>query len=365
MRTNEEPNFALEPLVSVVIPAYNGAAFIERTLKSVSSQTYRNLEIIVVNDGSTDNTPDVVTACAATEPRLSMVTIPNGGVARARNHGISIAKGELIAFVDADDLWHPIKIAEQVRAMAGSVGAQFGASYTLHRVIDQNDGILWASRSDICSGPILARHFTGKFVGNGSTLLVRRSAIIDVGGFDPSYADAGIGGCEDLDSELRILAKYQMIGIQAYLVGYRVYPGNMSSNRARMAKSIVETIERHLALHPELPDIVRRYARASTYAWTAEILLATKHFRKSGDAILEIFRNDREAGVKITARLLRRTFQKALRATGLMRQSSGAMPPLFLDVDPLVGVEENGHNSLMKRWIADLEEVDMALSASH
>ncbi|OJF95824.1 hypothetical protein AX761_16945 [Rhizobium sp. 58] len=188
--------------------------------------------------------------------------------------------------------------------------------------------------------------------------MVRRSAIIDVGGFDPSYADAGIGGCEDLDSELRILAKYQMVGIPAYLVGYRKYPGNMSSNHLRMAKSIVETVERHLALHPELPDSVRRYARASTHAWTAEILFAGKYLKPSTEAVLHVFRNDTGAGFQVVKTLFQRVFQKLLKSAGLGSYVAKQFP-LFQDLSPMAGVEDNAPANLSK-WIDLLETVDLA-----
>lgn len=348
-----------DALVSVVIPVYNGSTYIERTLKSVSDQTYRRLEIILVNDGSTDDTSSVVNAYAATEARLRVITTLNGGVARARNTGISSAEGELVAFVDADDIWHPKKIAEQVRAMTGTEGSRFGASYVLHRIIDQDDQVLHAACSSVYSGSLLARHFTGKFVGNGSSLMVRRSAIVDVGGFDPSYADAGIGGCEDLDSELRILAKYQMVGIPAYLVGYRKYPGNMSSNHLRMAKSVVETVERHLALHPELPASVHRYARASTHAWTAENLFAGKYLKAATEAVIHVFRNDAGAGLQVIKMIFRRTLQKLLKSAGL-KSSAAKHLPRFQDLSPLTGLGETPASALTTKWIELLEPADLA-----
>ncbi|WP_369726014.1 glycosyltransferase family 2 protein [Bradyrhizobium sp. LLZ17] len=104
-------------LVSIVIPAYNAERFIARTLASAQAQTYEKLEIIVIDDGSTDNTRSVVEAIAATDKRLELISTPNRGVARARNLGIENARGPYVAFLDADDLWHPTKIARQVEAL--------------------------------------------------------------------------------------------------------------------------------------------------------------------------------------------------------------------------------------------------------
>ena len=92
-----------KPLISVVIPAYNIDAYIERCLKSVANQTYKNLEIIVINDGSKDNTKKVAEDFAKTDSRVKVISIVNGGVSNARNTGIDLAKGEFIGFVDGDD----------------------------------------------------------------------------------------------------------------------------------------------------------------------------------------------------------------------------------------------------------------------
>src|SRR5438132_615851 len=100
---------AREDLVSVIIPLHNGAGTIDRTLRSVRNQTWRDLEIIVVDDGSTDAGPDIVARHQAEDPRIRMVRQANAGVAVARNAGVSRSHGATLAFIDADDLWHPEK----------------------------------------------------------------------------------------------------------------------------------------------------------------------------------------------------------------------------------------------------------------
>src|SRR5579883_3127014 len=106
-----------QPLISVVIPAYNAARTIGATLRSVIDQTYPNIEIIVVDDGSTDGTAAIVRSVLAGEPRLRFVAQGNAGVAAARNAGAALARGDFIAPVDADDLWHPTKLAKQMELM--------------------------------------------------------------------------------------------------------------------------------------------------------------------------------------------------------------------------------------------------------
>ncbi len=122
------------PLCTIVIPAYNAGIWIERTLKSAAQQNYPNLEILVIDDGSKDNTRMLAEAMAAVDDRFRVISIPNGGVANARNVGIREASGEYVAFLDADDLWHPDKIRLQVEAMEQLTdGGLPRASYTLKR----------------------------------------------------------------------------------------------------------------------------------------------------------------------------------------------------------------------------------------
>src|SRR3954453_10527365 len=110
--TSSQADVSMTGLVSVIIPAYNAGATVERTISSVLNQTYSSIEVLVVDDGSTDNTAVLVQRMADADPRIKLLQKPNGGVALARNFGIAHAAGEFIAPLDADDLWHPEKIAK-------------------------------------------------------------------------------------------------------------------------------------------------------------------------------------------------------------------------------------------------------------
>ena len=181
-----------QPLTSVVIPAYNAEVFLERTLQSALGQTYSNIEVIVVNDGSTDNTRGIAEAVAAADDRVRIISMTNGGVAKARNIGIAEAKGKYVAFLDADDLWHPTKIERQVAAMSGSGnGHQPAAVYAFSRIIDRNDRVTGSGQRVLLNGYSFARHLCAKPVGNGSSLLVRRETALAAGGFDPTWAARG------------------------------------------------------------------------------------------------------------------------------------------------------------------------------
>lgn len=105
----------MEPKVSVIIPTYNSAHFLNDAIDSVLMQTYQNIELIIVDDGSTDNTAYIVELCAQKDKRVSYVFQENGGQGKARNTGIKKSTGEYIALLDADDLWGSVKIEKQMR----------------------------------------------------------------------------------------------------------------------------------------------------------------------------------------------------------------------------------------------------------
>src|SRR5262249_4651515 len=121
------------PRVSVIIPAWNAARTILETVRSVQAQTFRDFELIVVDDGSTDDTLDVL--AAVDDPRLAVYSYDNGGLATARTRGTARASGELVSFVDADDLWTPDKLEAQIAALSARPGA--GAAYSWTRFIDE------------------------------------------------------------------------------------------------------------------------------------------------------------------------------------------------------------------------------------
>lgn len=341
-------------LVSVVIPAFNAERFLERTLHSAAAQTHADLEIIVVDDGSADKTRDIALRVAEGDARVTVISVANGGVARARNIGIARSRGEYVAFLDADDLWHPTKIELQLSKLEAAPNRSWAVCYTLQRPIDTDDFADRPGSSRHRSGYILAQHLFAKFVGNGSSLLVRRSAALAVGGFDPTYADAGIGGCEDLDFELKLAAHYLIAAVPQFLVGYRYYAGNMSSNRVRMSRAIIETVRRRLAANPDLPAPAARYALAASHNWAGLILWRDGRIALSLKHRLAVFRNDPlllafsvYGWVIANLRALKRAF--ARRTVSAPRQ--------YLEFSPLDGVVQrpSRYHELRLRQLARID----------
>jgi len=355
-----------QPLTSVVIPAYNAEPFLERTLRSALRQTHSNLEVIVVDDGSTDKTRAIAEAVAATDDRVRIISVPNGGVAKARNIGIAEANGEFVAFLDADDLWHPTKIELQLAAMSRRIGDyQPVAVYTFSRTIDTEDRVTGSGNRVVLSGYSFARHLYAKPVGNGSSILVRREAAIAAGGFDPTWAARGIGGCEDLDFELRIAAKYAITSIGLYLVGYRQYPGNMSSNNLAMALGAIATVARHIELCPELPDWAARAARAAISEYALAKLLGAGHRMLLLQELARLFRTDFVRGLNFAALIFIRKLG-SLMSTIPIRDPDPADRPFFYDLSPefVDGSSGNILQSRDRKMLDRLQTVDAVLAKS-
>jgi glycosyltransferase involved in cell wall biosynthesis len=223
-------------LVSVVIPAYNAETTLDDTLRSVRHQSYANLEIIIVDDGSTDNTLRVAKMHASTDARIRIMSQANAGVAAARNAGWQSSQSDFIAFVDADDLWEPTKIEKQLTVMLAG-GDTMGLVYTWFAVINERNQVRFKGHALCISGEVLDSTFKGNFVGNGSSPLVRRTALIAAHGYDSALRDAGFHGCEDMLLYYRIARHFQFGLVPEHLTGYRVVSGRMSSNRLRMFRS--------------------------------------------------------------------------------------------------------------------------------
>lgn len=244
-------------LISVVIPAYNAAATLDETLLSVRRQTHAALEVIVVDDGSSDGTAQIVQAHAAVDPRVTLLRQANAGVAAARNLGWSHATSDLIAFVDADDLWAPDKLEKQFAALAAAP-ADVGLVYCWSAVIDADGYIIYDRERPTHEGKVLDQLLQGNFVGNGSAALVRRTALLAAGGFESALFQAGAQGCEDILFYCRVAQHFRFAVVREHLVGYRSLPQNMSSDFGRMLRSwllVAAEFERRV---PEKRSEIRR-----------------------------------------------------------------------------------------------------------
>lgn len=243
------------PLVTVVIPAYNAEKTLIETLLSVSNQTYEWLEILVVDDGSQDRTYELASEYCREDPRVKILRQENGGVARARNHGIREATGSYIAPIDADDLWHPRKIELQVQALRNLPEGR-GVAYNWYAAIDADDVIFSHSRPVLYKGDVFEIMARENFIGNGSTPLMPRADVLACGGYDPALRDQKAEGCEDLKLYLALAERLPFAVVPGFLTGYRFTQGNMSSNAYRMLRSHALVMAEVKKRHPHLAATV-------------------------------------------------------------------------------------------------------------
>lgn len=253
-----------QPLVTVVIPTYNYGSFVEEAVRSAAAQSYPNIEIIVVDDGSTDDTSARLKRLQQEMPALQVLTTEHQGVSHARNHGTRAGRGLYVAYLDADDLWHPTKIEKQALALGKHANdPEWAAVYCLFRPISKDGKIFGSAPAVEMRGYFFARHLVINPIGNGSGMLIRRDAILEIGGFDPSLTH-----CEDLDIQLRLSKRYKIELVREYLVGYRQHRNSASTKHLEMADAVMEVASRH-TIDSAVPDELRKaaFAAADRYLW--------------------------------------------------------------------------------------------------
>ena len=225
----------MNDLISIIIPAYNAERTIGRTLSSALAQQNVELEVIVVDDGSSDSTAQLVEDVSERDPRVRLIRQQQSGVARARNRAIASAQGNYVAPLDADDVWHPEKLSRQLASLSASA-ADVGMAYNWFRRIDEEDRVIPGSPRPLIEGWVFHRHLTWNFISNGSTPLIRRKVLEKIN-YGPELHDRGLQGCEDYLLQLEIAREYRFVCVPAFLTGYRRSAGAMSTNVERMIRS--------------------------------------------------------------------------------------------------------------------------------
>lgn len=270
----------------------------DETLQSVRGQTYGNLEIVVVDDGSTDSTGDIVRDHAQRDPRVRLIIKENGGVASARNAGIAASSGDLIAPVDADDLWAPQKIERQVKALAERPEALL--AFTWFAAIDKRGRITGYGGRHMADGPVLREMCRTNLVGNGSGALMRKAAVLAAGGYDESLRACGGEGCEDYKLYLRLAEAGDVVAVPEFLTGYRVTGDNMSSDAAQMCRSHFLVMDELGARRPELASDLRAGRRVFSQ-WLIMRALRDLRLKRAGALIVTLARRDVSAALVLMA----------------------------------------------------------------
>jgi glycosyltransferase involved in cell wall biosynthesis len=244
------------PLISVIIPVYNGEQTIRETIGSVLRQTLPDIEIIVINDGSQDSTLEVVSCIP--DSRIKVFSYPNAGISITRNRGTYHATGEYISFIDADDLWTPDKLEAQLNALLAN--PQTAVAYSWTDYIDESGQFLHQGGYMSVSGDVYAKLLLIDFVASGSNPLIRRQALTEVGGFDESMTHS-----EDRDLWLRLAARYPFIAVPSAQVLYRQSVNSASTHVLKMEKSSLQVIEKAFSQAPESLQYLKQASLANNY----------------------------------------------------------------------------------------------------
>ncbi len=283
----------LSPKVTVIIPTYNRAHLIKDAVESVLNQAYQNFELIVIDDGSTDNTKEFLRGY---KDKLRYLYQENQGRSAARNYGINLAKGEFIAFLDSDDIWFPDKLARQVPILE-SAPPDVVLVHGYKCIVDKNLQPLPGWEFKLRNLYTLAERGEETYFNYlkspcifTSTILVRIKALLEINGYDIS-----IQGREDLDLYLRLLLKgyYFTFISEPALIKYRFHENN--TNEISSNFSYLQVYEKHLHECLKL-GIIDRIAIAKKLLYQA---LAKTHYRlgnyhQSRDYWQKTFINDWE-----------------------------------------------------------------------
>jgi glycosyltransferase involved in cell wall biosynthesis len=234
----------LTPTVSVVIPAYNHARYLTEAIASALGQTLPAAEVIVVDDGSTDETPQVL---ARHRDRVRIVRQANRGVSAARNAGAMLAQGDLLAFLDADDVWRPEKLEAQAERFAADPA--LGLVHCAVEEIDA-DGRTLRTCTDGMEGRVAEEMLLFRravILGGGSGAVVTRARFEETGGFDES-----LGTSADWDLHHRIARRAPVGFVPRVLLRYRLHGANMHADVARTAREMLRAYAKAFAEEPAL-----------------------------------------------------------------------------------------------------------------
>ncbi|MFL5493752.1 MAG: glycosyltransferase family 2 protein [Gemmatimonadales bacterium] len=244
------------PRVTVVIPAYNAEKFLLSAAESVLGQSFRALELVIVNDGSSDGTLHVARSIA--DPRVMILPLTNGGPARARNAGCRERSAEFVAFLDADDLWDPGKLEAQV-AYLDAHPHVVGVGCFM-RYVSATGRILGRTGQPVSEPELLLIARGELFPFPTSSLVVRRSAFDALGGFDESFRHAG---AEDIELYARLARRGGLACVPEVLGSYRIHPKSaMARERLRINRE-AEFVRRRLAAREVGSDLTWQEFTAS------------------------------------------------------------------------------------------------------
>lgn len=279
------------PRVSVILPVYNGARYLRETLSSVLGQSMADLEVVAVDDGSTDESGAILEGID--DPRLIVTHQENRGISATRNAAIRAARAPFVAFIDQDDLWAGEKLEKQLAAFGDD--PEVGLVHCQAGRIDEHS-------KKLSGGPVVAASWlagdvrrmmlVGNAVPGTAAVVVRREVFDEVG-----YFDEELNGADDWDMWSRIAARYRFAYLPEALAFTRLHPANTSTDVERMRADSLRVMEKLYAdpemvrgIGPRELEKLRRKGRARLHAYCATWLIRTGRTRAASADLWRAFR---------------------------------------------------------------------------
>ena len=258
-----------EDLVSIITPVYNGEDFLDRSIKSVLSQTYQNWELLLIDDGSEDDSVRIIERYLKDDRIKFLKNDSNSGISATRNKGINNSNGEYIALLDQDDEWFADKLQKQVKALNG-LGYDYGLIYSNLEVRFDN-GDVTERKKEIEPEPTIIENLELMLLRNlisSPTVLIRKEVLDDVGLFDDSIKWGG----DDYDLWIRIAHKYKFFYIDEVLCIRHEHQKNYSADKKRMMLRTIELAEKYIREFGLNSDIRKRLRSNHYYRFGIESL---------------------------------------------------------------------------------------------
>lgn len=254
------------PQISIIIPTYNNEKTIQETINSVLEQTFTDIEIIVINDGSTDNT--VAAVQQIIDSRINVYSYENGGPATSRNRGIVKSQGEYLSFIDADDLWIKDKLEIQYQALQDHPLA--AVAYSGTDWIDEQGHFLHHASAPGPSGHVYNYALLYNLFGSGSNFMVRREALFSVQASDQdfnSFFDEFTKPSEDWDLCIRLAKKYEFVAVPQVQILYRRSLNSLSSQLVQQERGTIRALKKAFSQAPVNLQYLRRPSLTNIYRY--------------------------------------------------------------------------------------------------
>jgi glycosyltransferase involved in cell wall biosynthesis len=273
----------VKPVISIIIPTFNRAEYVVQAVRSVFEQTFADYEVIVVDDGSTDKTNEVL-AVFKGAPNFQYHYQPNSGRSAARNQGFTLARGHFILFLDSDDLLFPEALAQLYEAAQTSDAGMIVGQVQFANEQLKNLWLLKPSREMCHEGRLTYPSLiTGRYFLLPGAVLLRRKCLQEVAGFDRTLEP-----CEDYDFYLRMALRYELTCIGQAVLQYRMHSGN--TDMREIYEGGLKVARRHLRFLEETESIPPSLRRASRANWMVRVADNNYNLRKNHEALKHYLR---------------------------------------------------------------------------